>query len=84
MMPSSCGPKVGNKGVLSQASERERQGVEDVEQLCDKGSEDNRKKTMSASQHLDKNNQCLMMIQKLKKKYRAVFSAALPSAATLM
>ena len=28
---------------------------------------------MTASQHLNKNNQCLVMIQKLKKKYRAVF-----------
>ena len=28
---------------------------------------------MTASQHLNENNQCLVMIQKLKKKYRAVF-----------
>ena len=28
---------------------------------------------MTASQHSNENNQCLVMIQKLKKKYRAVF-----------
>ena len=50
-------PSLSNKGILSQASQRERQGAEDVEQLCDKQSDDNGKKTMSASQHFDKNNQ---------------------------
>ena len=50
-------PSSSNEGILSQASQHKQQGVEDIEQLFDKRSDDNGKKTMTTSQHLNENNQ---------------------------